>query len=92
MAIGKEELMHECSPGHLRMGTARMNKTIKDKGEEVKKKGMNVERSPVGTKKSRQPKRQSHLSSSSHVSHSRQSVKKFPERRLSSTLSLSAVS
>ena len=49
---------------------------MKEKGEEVKKTGMNVERSKVGTKKFRQPKRQSHLSSSSHVSHSRQSVKK----------------
>ena len=34
------------------------NKIIKDKGEEGKKKGMNVERSTVATKKSRQPKRQ----------------------------------
>ena len=31
------------------------NKTIKDKGEEGKKKLMNVERSTVGTEKSRQP-------------------------------------
>ena len=37
------------------------NKTIKDKGEEGKKKGMNVERSTVGTKKSLQPKRQKSL-------------------------------
>ena len=37
------------------------NKTIKDKGEEVKKKGMNVERSTVGMKKSHQPKRQKSL-------------------------------
>ena len=37
------------------------NKTIKDKGEEGKKKGMNVERSTVRTKKSRQPKRQKSL-------------------------------
>ena len=37
------------------------NKTIKDKGEEGKKKGMNVERSTVGTKKSGQPKRQRSL-------------------------------
>ena len=37
------------------------NKTIKDKGEEGKKKEMNVERSTVGSKKSRQPKRQKSL-------------------------------
>ena len=37
------------------------NKIIKDKGEEGKKKGMNVERSTVGTKTSRQPKRQKSL-------------------------------
>ena len=61
MAIEKEELMHECSPEHLRMGTADRNEIIKDKGEEGKKKGMNVERSTVGTKKSRQPKRQKSL-------------------------------
>ena len=34
------------------------NKTIKDKGEEGKKKRMNVERSTVGTEKFRQPIRQ----------------------------------
>ena len=47
--------MHECSPE--RMGTG----YSKIKGEEVKKKGMNVERSTEGTKKSHQPKRQKSL-------------------------------
>ena len=62
MAIENVELMHECSSEHLRMGTQQdLNKTIKDKGEEGKKKGMNVERKTVGSKKSRQPKRQKSL-------------------------------
>ena len=64
MAIEKEELMHECSPEHLRCCAWEQqdrNKIIKDKGEEGKKKGMNVERSTVSTKKSRQPKRQKSL-------------------------------
>ena len=38
-----------------------INTIIKDRGEEGKKKGMNVERSTVGTKKSSQPKRQKSL-------------------------------
>ena len=37
------------------------NKTIKNKGEEGKKKGMNVERNTVGTKKSCQLKCQKSL-------------------------------
>ena len=61
MAIEKEELMHEYSPEHLRWEQQDRNKIIKDKGEEGKKKGMNVERNTVGTKKSRQPKRQKSL-------------------------------
>ena len=31
MTIENEELMQECFPKHLRMGTARMNKTEKEK-------------------------------------------------------------
>ena len=46
------------------------NKTIKDKGEKGKKKGMNVKRSTAGTKKSRQPKRQKSL----YLVQSRQSL------------------
>ena len=61
MAIEKEELKQECSPEHLHMVQQDRNKTIKDKGEEGKKKGVNVERSTVRTKKSRQPKRQKSL-------------------------------
>ena len=68
MAIGKEELIHERSPEHLWMGQQDWNKTIKDKGEEVKKKGMNVERSTFGTKKSRQ---RFNLNVKSHLSSSR---------------------
>ena len=48
-------------PNNCEWGQQDCNKTIKDKGEEGKKKGMNVERSTVGTKKSRQPKRQKSL-------------------------------
>ena len=46
-----------------------LNKTIKDKVKEGKKKGMNVKRSTVGTKKSRQPK----LQKSPNLVQSRQS-------------------
>ena len=31
MTIGNEELMHTCFPKHLSMGTARMEKTEKEK-------------------------------------------------------------
>ena len=61
MAIEKEELMQECSSEHLRMLQQDRNKTIKDKGEEGKKKGMNVERSTARRKKYSQPKRQKSL-------------------------------
>ena len=48
MAIEKVELMHECFPKHLCMGTAR----TKDKEieKECKQKKMKMERSKVGTK------------------------------------------
>ena len=62
------------------------NKTIKDNGEEVKKKGMNVERSTEGTKKSRQPKRQKSL----ELVQSRQSLTIV--RQEVSTLSLTETS
>ena len=48
-------------PNTCAWGQQDRNKTIKDKVEEGKKKGMNVKRSTVGKKKSRQPKRQKAL-------------------------------
>ena len=49
MAIENGELMHECSPEHLRIGTARLKL---DNGiEEEGKTRMNVERSAADTKK-----------------------------------------
>ena len=47
MTIGNEELMHECFPKHLRMGTARM----KDREREKDKRCVSMERSKAGTKK-----------------------------------------
>ena len=44
------ELMHDCSPKHLRMGTARL-KQDNETEEESKKMRMNVERSTADTKK-----------------------------------------
>ena len=58
MAIGNEELMHECFPKHSRMGAARM-KYDKVTEEEGKKKEVSMERSKSGherKKKSRRPK------------------------------------
>ena len=46
MAIGNEHLVHECFPKHSCMRTARMNKET----EEVKKRGVSMERSKAGTK------------------------------------------
>ena len=43
MAIGNGELMHECFPKHLRMGTARMKSD-----EET---GVSTEKSKAGSKK-----------------------------------------
>ena len=48
MAIGNEELMHECFPKHLHMGTARM-KQDKERDEGGKKIGVSMERSKAGT-------------------------------------------
>ena len=48
MTIGNEELVHECFPKHLRMGTARM---IKDREREEVKRCVSMERSKAGTKK-----------------------------------------
>ena len=50
MAIGNGELMHECFPKHLRMGTARM-KQDKETDEGGKKRGVSMEKSKAGTKK-----------------------------------------
>ena len=49
MTIGNEELMHECIPKYLRMGTARM-KQVRER-EEDKKRCVSTERSKAGTKK-----------------------------------------
>ena len=49
MTIGKEELMHECFPKHLRMGTARMKKYRER--ETDKKRCVSMERRKAGTKK-----------------------------------------
>ena len=48
MAIENMELMHECSPKHLRMGTARLKE--EKESEEEGKKRMNVERTTADTK------------------------------------------
>ena len=48
MAIEYWELMHECFPKYLRMGTARM-KEDKETEEEDKQKGVAMERNKVGT-------------------------------------------
>ena len=45
---GNEELMQECFPKHLRMGTARMKY---DREREDKKRCMSMERSKADTKK-----------------------------------------
>ena len=49
MTIGNEELMHECFPKHLRMGTARMK--YGREREEDKKRCVSMERSKAGMKK-----------------------------------------
>ena len=48
MTIGNEELMHECFPKHLRMGTARMKL---DRKIEEDKRCVSMERSNTGKKK-----------------------------------------
>ena len=50
IAIGNGELMHECFPKHLRMGTARM-KLDKETDEEWKKRGVSMEWSKASTNK-----------------------------------------
>ena len=52
MALENGELLHVCSPEHLRMGTARM-KYDNETEEEGKKRRMNVERSSADRKKIR---------------------------------------
>ena len=56
MAIGNEELTHQCFPKHLRMGTAGMKLNIETE-EEGKKRRVNMEKSTAGRKKkmSRRP-------------------------------------
>ena len=44
MALGNKELMHECFPKHLRMGTPRM-KQDKETNKESKKRGVSMEKS-----------------------------------------------
>ena len=48
MAVGNVELMHECFPEHLDMGTARMKQVKETKG---KKSGVSMDRSKAGRKK-----------------------------------------
>ena len=52
MAIGNEELMHECFPKHTRVGTARMKKD-KETDEEGKKRDASMERSKASRKEKR---------------------------------------
>ena len=54
MGIRNREVMHECFPKHLRMGTARM-KRDKETKEEGKKKGNGTERIKEGTKQKEIP-------------------------------------
>ena len=54
MAIGNEELMHECFPKHLCMGTTRMT-SDKETVEECKKSDVSMERSKAGTKEKEVP-------------------------------------
>ena len=49
MAIGNEELMHECFPKHSRMGTARL-KSDNGTDEYGQKRGASMEKSKAGTK------------------------------------------
>ena len=49
MAIGNEELMHECFPKHFRMGSARMK--YGTEREEGKTRCVSMERSKAGTKR-----------------------------------------
>ena len=52
MAIGNEELMHECFPKHTRVGTARMKKD-KETDEEGEKRDVSMERSKASRKEKR---------------------------------------
>ena len=49
MAIGNEELVHECFPKHSRMGTARL-KYDNGTDEDDKKGGVSMEKSKAGAK------------------------------------------
>ena len=50
MAIGHGELMHECFPKHLRLGTAR-TKYDNETDEDTQKRGVSMEKSTAGTNK-----------------------------------------
>ena len=54
MAIGNEELMHECFPKHLLMGTARM-KLSNVTDEQGWMRGVSMERSKASMKQKRSP-------------------------------------
>ena len=84
--------MQECSPEHLRMVQQDRNKTIKDKGE----KGKKARRKEWMWKEAQWARKgpvnlnvKSHLSSSSHVSHPRQCVKKSSRRTVRQEVSSS---
>ena len=55
MAIGNGELMQECFPKLLRMGTAKMKQDIETWYEEGKKRGVSIERSKTGMNKKEFP-------------------------------------
>ena len=65
MAIENGVLMHECSPEHLRMGTARLNKTMKQRKKVRRGEWMGKEVPRIRKKELLS----CHLISSSHVSH-----------------------
>ena len=54
MAILNEELMHECSPKHSRMGIAKM-KYDKETDEKDKKRHVSIDKSKQGKKGKRSP-------------------------------------
>ena len=55
MAKGNVELMHECFPKHLLMGTARMKLKKKNRGMWQEEESEYIERSTVGKKKRSPP-------------------------------------
>ena len=55
MAIGNVELMNECFPKHLFMGTKKNEIKKKDAKEESRKRRVNMERNKKGTKEKEVP-------------------------------------